>query len=119
MNKESGASKCLIALICVEVCNIHPTFNAGKLPDSGVTALAYVAHSCPDPEVINLMLTSVMEHLYFWYRGSSIIRLISLLCLSETNIPTPFARELLGCGTHASKFIKLEGANGRQWELNV
>ncbi|XP_074313356.1 uncharacterized protein LOC141648526 [Silene latifolia] len=110
---ESGASKCLIALIRGQVCNIHPTFNTENLPDSGMTALAYVAHSCPDPEVINLMLTkcggaclanlgctiglahglpihfllvnlSIMDHLFLWYRGTSLLKLIILLCHWKT-----------------------------------
>ncbi|XP_074312890.1 uncharacterized protein LOC141648258 isoform X2 [Silene latifolia] len=112
---EVGASKCLIALVRGEVCNMHPTFdNAAKLPDTGVTPLAYITHSCPeDSQVIDLMLTkcggtclanvyctigamhglpihflliylSIMEHLYMWYQGASLNKLVVLLCLWET-----------------------------------
>ncbi|KAH9603583.1 hypothetical protein KSS87_015959 [Heliosperma pusillum] len=111
---EVGATKCLIALVRGEVCNMHPTFDAAKLPDSGVTSLAYFAHSCPeDYQVIDLMLTkccgtclanvyctigamhglplhfllinvSFLEHLYLWYQGASLIKLVLLLCLWET-----------------------------------
>ncbi|KAK9690648.1 hypothetical protein RND81_09G143300 [Saponaria officinalis] len=112
---ESGASKCLFALIRGHVCNMHPTFD--HLPDNdnttAVTALAYLAHSCPDPQLINLMLTkcratslanlgctigsvhglpihfllihlSLMVHLYFWYRSDSLLKLVFLLCYWET-----------------------------------
>ncbi|XP_074310456.1 uncharacterized protein LOC141646480 [Silene latifolia] len=111
---ESDALKCLIALIRGEVCNMHPKFDSAKLPDSGVTPLAYIAHSCPeDSQLIDLMLTkcgatclanvyctigvidglpihfllinlSVMEHLYSWKRETSLIKLVMLLCLWET-----------------------------------
>ncbi|XP_074313342.1 uncharacterized protein LOC141648516 isoform X2 [Silene latifolia] len=111
---ESDALKCLIALIRGEVCDMHPKFDSAKLPDSGVTPLAYIAHSCPeDPQLIDLMLTkcgatclanvyctigvidglpihfllfnlSVMEHLHPWERKKSLIKLVVLLCLWET-----------------------------------
>ncbi|KAH9612747.1 hypothetical protein KSS87_014002 [Heliosperma pusillum] len=55
---ELLASRCLIALIRGEVSNTHPTFDAGKLANSGVSALAYIAHCCPeDSQAINLILT--------------------------------------------------------------
>ncbi|KAH9623752.1 hypothetical protein KSS87_007242 [Heliosperma pusillum] len=111
---ELLASRCLMALIRGEVCNTHPTFDAGKLPNSGVSALAYIAHCCPeDSQAINLILTkcggtclanvyctigvvhglplhfllinlSLIDHLYLWYRGTPITRLVLLLCLWET-----------------------------------
>ncbi|XP_074310419.1 uncharacterized protein LOC141646423 [Silene latifolia] len=111
---EVGASKCLIALVRGEVCDMDRAFHALDLPDSGVTPLAYIAHSCPEEsQVIDLILTkcggaglanvyctigavhglplhfllinlSVMEHLYLWYQGASLVKLVILLCLWET-----------------------------------
>ncbi|KAK9707538.1 hypothetical protein RND81_07G204000 [Saponaria officinalis] len=124
---ESDAYKCLFALIRGHVCNMHPTFD--HLPDNtcAVTALAYVAHSCPDSQVINLMLTkcratslanlgctigsvhglpihfllinlSLVEPLYFWYRGDSLLKLVFLLCYWETVLVSDIILELVISG---------------------
>lgn len=49
--------KCLLALLNGEEGDTPPASDA-HLPDSdtGVTTLAYVTHSCLDPQIIDLML---------------------------------------------------------------
>ncbi|XP_021757856.1 uncharacterized protein LOC110722861 [Chenopodium quinoa] len=110
---EFGAQKCLLALLNGEVCECDalPALVDDHSPSSN--ALTYVAHSCPDPQIIHLMLNrcnaiplvnvtcsfasvhglpihfvllhlSYLEHLYPWIRGDYLIKLIILLCQWKT-----------------------------------
>lgn len=113
---EFGAQKCLLALLNGEVCECECDALPALVDDDhspSSNALTYVAHSCPDPQIIHLMLNrcnaiplvnvtcsfasvhglpihfvllhlSFLEHLYPWIRGDSLIKLIILLCQWKT-----------------------------------
>lgn len=109
-----GAKKCLLALLNGELGVTPPALDAHLPDtDTGVTPLAYVTYSCLDPQIIDLMLhrynaiplvnvsctiavldglplhhtlihLSYVDHLYPWARGSSLIKLVILLCQWNT-----------------------------------